>query len=170
AGRPDGWLLVARRRERVVLVDVPQLALVILADELGLLFLPVLVQRDVLGLRRRVGGRRHLVRVVGVEPGRDPLLLGEPGELLVLVVIDVLRRAPVLTAIRWNRSGKSSCSDIAPPGVSGSDLKLPLGVAVLACGTAARDDGPGSLPRHAGGSVCLATTVACRRPGMTADV
>jgi len=30
---------------------------------------------------------------------RDPLLLGEPGELLVLVIIDVLRCAPVLATV-----------------------------------------------------------------------
>jgi len=79
-----------------VLVDVPQLALVFLAAELGPLFLPVLVLGDVLRLRRGVGGRRHLVRVVGIEPGGDPLFLGELGEL---VVIEALRRAPVLAAV-----------------------------------------------------------------------
>ena len=47
-------------------------------------------------MRRRVGGRRHLVRVVGVKPGGDALLLGEAGELLV---VEALRRAPVLAAV-----------------------------------------------------------------------
>src|SRR5438477_9267155 len=96
---PAAWSLVTRGRERVVLVDVAELALVLLAPELGPLFLPVLVLRDVLGLWRGVRGRRHLVRVEGVEPGGDPLFLGEPGELLVLFVVDVLRRAPVLAAV-----------------------------------------------------------------------
>src|SRR5438034_4727831 len=96
---PAAGLFVPGRRERVVFVDVAELALVLLAPELGPLFLPVLVLRDVLGLRRRVGGWRHLVRIIGVEPGGDPLLLGETGELLVLVVIDVLRRTPVLAAV-----------------------------------------------------------------------
>ena len=58
-----------------------------------------LTQSTASRLARRVGGRRHLVRVVGVEPGGDPLFLGEPGQLVVLVVVEVLRRAPVLAAV-----------------------------------------------------------------------
>ena len=39
-------------------------------------------------------------RVIEVwRSGGDPLFLGEPGQLLVLVVVDVLRRAPVLAAV-----------------------------------------------------------------------
>ena len=48
------------------------------------------------GLRRSVRGRRHLVGVVGVEPGGDPLFPGEAGEL---VVVEALRGASVLAAV-----------------------------------------------------------------------
>ena len=65
-------------------VDGSQLALVLLAPDLGPLFLPVLIEGDVFRLRRRISGGRHLVRVVGVEPGGDALFLGEAGEVVVV--------------------------------------------------------------------------------------
>ena len=43
-----------------------------------------------------VRGRRHLVGVVGIEPGGDPLFLGEAGEL---VVVKALRRTCVLVTV-----------------------------------------------------------------------
>jgi hypothetical protein len=88
-------LVVARRRKLVSLTLDRQLIVVELAADLG----PRLLVR--LGLcnirpRRRVGRRRHLVRVVIVDPGRNPLLLGQAGKP---VVIDVLRDAAMLMAV-----------------------------------------------------------------------
>src|SRR5579859_3939399 len=75
--------VVMRRRERVPLPLDPQLVLVELATDLG----PRLLVHVALGQireRRRVGGRRHLVRVVIVDPGCDPFLLGQAGQLVVV--------------------------------------------------------------------------------------
>jgi hypothetical protein len=87
--------VVTRRRERVSLTLDLQLIVVELAADLGSCFL-VLVGLSDIPLRRSVGRRRHLVRVVGLDPGRDPLLLGEAREP---VVIDVLRKAAVLMTV-----------------------------------------------------------------------
>src|SRR5580704_3974797 len=93
---PAVLVVVPGGRERVVLVDGVYLALVLLAADLGL-FLPVLVGLpDVLGQRRRVRGGRHLIRVVGVDARLDPLLLGEPVELVGVQAVDL---AAVLTPI-----------------------------------------------------------------------
>ena len=108
---------VPGRRERVALALDQELVLVVFAAissarsswyTLGL--------GDVLGLRRRVRGRRHLVGVVGVQARGDPLFLGQAGEL---VVVQVLYAPPCSRRSRWNRSGNSpeSCCDIAPPPV-----------------------------------------------------
>ena len=83
------------RRERVPLTLDHQLVLVELAADLGSCLLVFLGLCDIL-LRRRVGSGGHLVRVVVVDPGLHPLLLGQAGEL---VVIEVLWAAAVLTAI-----------------------------------------------------------------------
>jgi len=72
-----------------------QLALVQLVADLRLGLLVDLRLADVL-LGRLVGGRRHLVRVVGVDARLDPLLLGEPGQL---VIVQALRRAAVLAPV-----------------------------------------------------------------------
>src|SRR5215469_3555719 len=68
-------LVVARRREAGSLALDLELALVVLAADLGPGLLVFLTLGDV-KLRRLVGRRWHLVRVEVVEPGLDPLLLG----------------------------------------------------------------------------------------------
>jgi len=118
-----------------VLVDVAQLAAVLLALELGLLLLVVLVQlRSCSGGASVAGGT--LVRVVGVEPGRDALLLGEAGEP---VIVGALRRAPCSRRSRWIRSGKSSCSDMGS--------KVPAGAADHPAGAPARPPLAARWPR-----------------------
>src|SRR5215469_15598410 len=86
--------VVARRREPVLALGL-ELAPVVLAEDLGPGLLVLLTVADV-HLGRRIGRRRHLVRVVVVEPGLDPLLLGQPREL---VVVEVLQLAGVLAAV-----------------------------------------------------------------------
>jgi len=87
--------VVARRREAGPLALDFQLALVVLAADLGAGLLVLVALGDV---RRRwlVGRRGHLVRVVVVEPGLDPLLLGQAGQL---VVIEPLQLAGMVTAV-----------------------------------------------------------------------
>jgi len=71
-------LVVARRGEAGPLALDFQLALVVLAADLGAGLLVFIALGDV---RRRwlVGRRWHLVRVIVVEPGLDPLFLGQAG-------------------------------------------------------------------------------------------
>ena len=71
----------------MLLVDRVQLALFLLAHDLGSFFLVDIGLGDVVGERRGIGGGRHLVRVIRVEAGRDALLLGEPGELVVVQAV-----------------------------------------------------------------------------------
>src|SRR5215468_3887207 len=87
--------LVAGRRERVLFVDRVEFALLVLPDELGPRLLVLLALADV-GLRWRVRGRRHLVRVVVVNARRDALLLGEAGQL---VFVEAVYLAAVLPAV-----------------------------------------------------------------------
>jgi hypothetical protein len=94
---------VAGRRERVALALDQELVLVVLAVDLGPLLLVHLGLGDVLGLRRGVGGRRHLIGVVGVQARRDPLFLGQAGEP---VVVDALGRAAVLATVPVEPLGK----------------------------------------------------------------
>src|SRR5690242_1734921 len=92
---PGASLVVARRRVRVPLPLGEQLILVVLTADLG----PRLLEHVRPGnvrLRRRIGRRGHLVRVVVVEPGLHPLLLGQPGEL---VIVEAPGNAAVLTAV-----------------------------------------------------------------------
>src|SRR6185312_10928387 len=79
-----------------------QLILVVFAADLGPCLLEDVRPGDV-RLRRRIGRRRHLVRVVVVEPGLDPLLLGQPGKL---VIIEAPGNAAVLTAVAVKLLGR----------------------------------------------------------------
>src|SRR5215475_13220848 len=88
-------LVVARRREAGPLALDLELALVVLAADLGAGLLVFIALRDV-RRRRLVGRRRNLVGVVVVEPGLDPLLLGQAGQL---VVVEALQLAGMLTAV-----------------------------------------------------------------------
>src|SRR6185312_1955448 len=63
-------LVVAGRRGRIPLPLGEQLILVVFAADLGPCLLEDVRPGDV-RLRRRIGRRRHLVRVVVVEPGLD---------------------------------------------------------------------------------------------------
>src|SRR5690349_17126005 len=102
-GRTAGSLLVvARRRVRVPLPLGEQFILVVLAADLGPCLLEHVRPGDV-RLRRRVGRRWHLVRVVVVEPGLDPLLLGQPGEL---VIVEAPGNAAVLTPVAVKLLGR----------------------------------------------------------------
>src|SRR6266536_1821831 len=95
-GSPAGAsTVVVRGRERVSLALDLQLILVELAADLCPRLLVLVGLSDIL-LRRHVSRRGHLVRVVVVDPGRYPLLLGKAGEP---VVIDVLRTAAVLMTV-----------------------------------------------------------------------
>src|SRR5215831_21332138 len=91
----DPSLVVARRREPVRLALDLEFALVVLAADLGPGLLVLLTLGDV-ELRRLVGRRGHLVRVEIVEPGLDPLLLGQAGQL---VVVEALQLAGMLAAV-----------------------------------------------------------------------
>src|SRR5215475_15123662 len=88
-------LVVARRRESGPLALDLELALVVLAADLGPGLLIFLTLGDV-ELRRLVGRRGHLIGVVVVEPGLDPLLLGQAGQL---VVVEALQLAGMLAAV-----------------------------------------------------------------------
>jgi hypothetical protein len=79
----------------VLLVDRVELALLVLPGELGPRLLVLLALGDV-GLRRRVGGRRHLVRVIVVHAGRDALLFGQAGQL---VLVETVYLAAVLLPV-----------------------------------------------------------------------
>src|SRR5437764_1444366 len=96
AGREAGsGPVVAGGRERMPLGDRTQLALVLLPADLG----PGLVELVRLGEvrgRRGVGSRRHLARIVVVDSGFHPFLLGQPGQP---VVIEAVRGAAVLAAV-----------------------------------------------------------------------
>jgi len=94
--------VVVRRRERVSLTLDLQFIFVELAADLGPLLL-IYVGLSNIPPRRRVARRRHLVRVVIVNPGRYPLLLGQAGKP---VVIDVLRNAAVLMAVAAELLGR----------------------------------------------------------------
>ena len=66
--------------------------------DLGAFFLVNLGLPDVLGQRRGVRGRRHLVRVIGVDTGRDSLLLGEAGQLIIVEAVDLAAVLPAVPA------------------------------------------------------------------------
>src|SRR5262245_27194546 len=94
--------VVVRRREPVPLTLDLELTGVVLAADLGPRLLVHVGLRDI-ERRWLVGRGGHLVRVVVVDPGIDPLLLGQPGEL---VVVEALQLAGMLTAVavellRW---------------------------------------------------------------------
>src|SRR6202041_2187098 len=94
---PERALLpvVVGGRELLALTFDQELVLVVLVADLGARFLELVGLADV-ELLRRVGRGRPLVRVEGVDACLDALLLGQPGQL---VVVDTVRAAAVLTAI-----------------------------------------------------------------------
>src|SRR5579859_1021546 len=89
-----GSVVVPGGRERVVLVDGVNLALVFLAADLGPLLLVHLGLADVIGQRRRVRGGRYLVRVVGVDARLHAFLLGEPVQLVLVEAVDLAAVLP----------------------------------------------------------------------------
>ena len=102
----------------MLLVNGPHLAQVDLAPDLGPLLLVHLALGDVLLERRRVGSRRYLIGVVGIQAGVDPLFLCEPGELVLVKArggAAVLAAAFACFAMGW---------------VGGGDAKVAAGAAL----------------------------------------
>src|SRR6516165_6779950 len=87
--------VITGRRVRIPLALDGQLVLVVFAPDLRPRLLVGVALGDI-GLGRRVGGGRHLVRIEVVKARRDPLLLGQAGKL---VVIEVPGDASVLAAV-----------------------------------------------------------------------
>jgi hypothetical protein len=87
----------------VLFVDAVELALFLLAAGLRPLLLVHLGLPDVIGQWRRVRGGRNLVRIVGIEPGRDALLLGEAGKFVIVEAVDL---AAVLPAVAVESFGE----------------------------------------------------------------